>query len=190
MRRRRAYVLASLGLLVLSWGIAWAVTARRDRADLERANREIAAGQFGAARRLLARLSARRPGRAEVEFPLGYCEAAEGDLDAALSAWCACRPSRHSGRARPCFGAGLYRQPRPARGCRAAARGDRTRSRPGRRRSAVAVGPALPGAGPHRRPSPLTARGLGPRARSRRRAARPLAARGRNAFHRVDPRRS
>jgi thioredoxin-like negative regulator of GroEL len=88
MRRRwPAYVLGALGLLALSWGIAWAVAEGRDRAELERATGEIAAGQFGAARRRLARLSARRPGRDEVEFPLGYCEAAEGDLDAALAAW-------------------------------------------------------------------------------------------------------
>jgi thioredoxin-like negative regulator of GroEL len=87
MRRRRAYVLAALGVVVVSWGIAWAVAEGRDRADLERANREIAEGRFGAARRRLARLSARRPGRDEVEFPLGYCEAAAGNLDAALAAW-------------------------------------------------------------------------------------------------------
>jgi thioredoxin-like negative regulator of GroEL len=87
MQRRRAYVLAALGLLLVFWGIAWVVAEGRDRADLERANREIAQGDFGGARRRLARLSARRPGRAEVEFPLGYCAAAAGDLDAALAAW-------------------------------------------------------------------------------------------------------
>jgi tetratricopeptide (TPR) repeat protein len=87
MGRRRAYVLVALGLLVVSWWIAWAVAAGLDRAELARANREIAEGQFRAARRRLARLSARRPGRGEVEFPLGYCAAAEGNLDAALAAW-------------------------------------------------------------------------------------------------------
>jgi tetratricopeptide (TPR) repeat protein len=57
------------------------------RTSLSAARREIASGHYGVARGRLARLSAWNPGLGEVEFPLGLCEQAEGNLDAAVAAW-------------------------------------------------------------------------------------------------------
>ena len=57
------------------------------RAELARADRELASGRYALALERLERLSARWPGRAEIEYPLGACEAALGHVDAALTAW-------------------------------------------------------------------------------------------------------
>ena len=46
--------------------------------ELARADRELASGRYAPALARLERLSARWPGRAEVEYPLGVCEAALG----------------------------------------------------------------------------------------------------------------
>lgn len=55
--------------------------------QLGRAERELAGRQFASARARLANLSSHWPGRAEIEYPLGSCEAALGHVDAALAAW-------------------------------------------------------------------------------------------------------
>jgi enediyne biosynthesis protein E4 len=86
MRRRRlALGLAVAGALVPAGWLGFEV--RDFQSNLERARREVDRGQHGAARLRLARLSARRPRRAEVEYLLGICEQAEGHPEAALSAW-------------------------------------------------------------------------------------------------------
>jgi predicted Zn-dependent protease len=55
----------------------WTVEARRHRSTLELADREIAAGRFGAARQRLIGLSTRWMGPSEVDYRLGLCEVEE-----------------------------------------------------------------------------------------------------------------
>jgi enediyne biosynthesis protein E4 len=57
------------------------------RAELTRAERELASRDPAGANRRLQRLSARWPGLAEVEYLLGASEAALGHVDLALAAW-------------------------------------------------------------------------------------------------------
>jgi enediyne biosynthesis protein E4 len=71
----------------LGWGLVWGVETRWYRGELERAQADVNADRTGQARQRLARLAARWPGRGEVEYPLGVCEAALGHIDAALDAW-------------------------------------------------------------------------------------------------------
>jgi tetratricopeptide (TPR) repeat protein len=71
----------------LIWVTVWGVETWWYQAELGRAGREMASGRYAPARARLSRLSARRPGRAEVEYPLGACEAALGHVGAALDAW-------------------------------------------------------------------------------------------------------
>ena len=77
----------SVFALALGLGLFWGFTAWRYRAELSAARRDEAAGRFDEARQRLARLSARWPGRDEVEYPLGTCEAALGHVADALDAW-------------------------------------------------------------------------------------------------------
>ena len=80
-----------LGVVVLGWlGISRFAAWRYDR-ELTRAEHEIDSGDFAHARDRLAQLATRWPGLDEVQYPLGTCEAALGNVDAALSAW-ACVP--------------------------------------------------------------------------------------------------
>ena len=73
---RRA--LAAVGLLALAWGSYRAAAGWWYRAELARAQREIAAGRSGPARERLARLSASWPGEAEVHYELGRLRAGRG----------------------------------------------------------------------------------------------------------------
>jgi enediyne biosynthesis protein E4 len=81
--------LLSLTLLAaaVGFGAVEGVEAWCYRVELARADRELAAGRYEPALRRLERLSAQWPGRAEVEYPRGVCEAALGHVDAALTAW-------------------------------------------------------------------------------------------------------
>ncbi len=81
--------LLALALVVAGFGVGAVkgVEAWSYRAELTRADRELASGRYAAARGRLERLAGRWPGRAEIEYPLGVCEAALGDIDAALNAW-------------------------------------------------------------------------------------------------------
>ena len=74
--------LLGLGLIMYRAAADWWLGA-----ELARANLEVAAGRFGAARERLARLSAFRPDVAEVSYQLGVCEQASGHPDRALAAW-------------------------------------------------------------------------------------------------------
>jgi thioredoxin-like negative regulator of GroEL len=76
-----------LGGALLGWGAVKGVEAWWYRAELSRAERALASRQYDEARQRLERLSARWPGRAEVNYPLGCCEAALGRIEAALVAW-------------------------------------------------------------------------------------------------------
>lgn len=87
--RVRYLRLAGLALLALVGliGLTYAYSAWQFRADLAEAQRELAAGRMGSARARFAALAARRPGRGEVEYPLGLCEEAARKPDAAVAAW-------------------------------------------------------------------------------------------------------
>ena len=80
-----------LALSLLAAALAAAAVVGVDawwyRAELARADHEVASGRYEPALARLERLSARWPGRAEVEYPRGVCEAALGHVDAALNAW-------------------------------------------------------------------------------------------------------
>jgi len=79
----------AIGLAVAGagWLAVAGVEAWRYDAELSRAEGEMAAGRPAGARDRLARLSTRWPGRDEVEYPLGVCEAALGRVGPALAAW-------------------------------------------------------------------------------------------------------
>jgi tetratricopeptide (TPR) repeat protein len=84
---RRNLLVVGLMAALLTWPLVRVVEVWRFRVEVRRAERELNTGQFGRARAILARLSSRWPGRGEVEYPLGICEAAEGRVDDALDAW-------------------------------------------------------------------------------------------------------
>jgi tetratricopeptide (TPR) repeat protein len=79
--------LAIAGAVALFVVGARSIQNRRFRAELDEAAREIESGRLNTARNRLERLSASRPGDAEVNYRLGVCEQSAGRLDAALSAW-------------------------------------------------------------------------------------------------------
>jgi tetratricopeptide (TPR) repeat protein len=87
-RRWRTGLLAAfVGLSAFGW-FAWSVIRERQvSAELVLANGEIAKGRYAQARRRLGPLAASVPGRGEVEYLLGLCEAARGRMDAAQAAW-------------------------------------------------------------------------------------------------------
>jgi enediyne biosynthesis protein E4 len=76
-------VVAAVIVLVVGW--TWA--GRRHRSALAMADREMAEGRYGAARRRLAGLSTRWLGPEEVDYRLGLCEGSLGHDEAALEAW-------------------------------------------------------------------------------------------------------
>ncbi len=78
-----------LGLMAgaMGWGAIAMAASWRYRRELDRADREMAAGRYDAALGRLADLAARWPGHAEVEYPLGGCAASLGRVDMALAAW-------------------------------------------------------------------------------------------------------
>ena len=96
MRPRRLLGLTCL-VAAIGGGAYWAVDSWRDQAELARAESDMESarrapsgerpGYFSRARDRLARLSARRPGRDEVDYRLGTCEAALGHFGPALEAW-------------------------------------------------------------------------------------------------------
>jgi enediyne biosynthesis protein E4 len=73
--------------LLVGGGVGQLVADWRLRSGLRWAEREVAAGRFGPARRWLAAQSARGASRGEVEYLLGFCERAEGRPAAAVAAW-------------------------------------------------------------------------------------------------------
>ena len=86
MTRRR---LLSLAVLAAGLGLARPRASRRGGTERNWPAPTAKWPRAGTRRRSarLERLSARWPGRAEVEYPLGVCEAALGHVDAALAAW-------------------------------------------------------------------------------------------------------
>jgi tetratricopeptide (TPR) repeat protein len=89
MLTRRSQVLfgvvVAAGVVVV--GMVWLMGGRRHRSALDEADREIAAGRYGAARQRLLGLSTRWMGPDEVDYRLGLCEGHLGHDDAALAAW-------------------------------------------------------------------------------------------------------
>ena len=97
MRTRRPWVVFGLAAVVVTLGAAWAMEHRRHRVALELADRDMAAGRYGAACQRLAELSTRWIRIDEVNYRLGLCEEALGHDEAALEAWA--RVPVHSSRA-------------------------------------------------------------------------------------------
>jgi hypothetical protein len=88
MRGRWGWVVRGLvGAAAVAAAAAWARAAGRHRSALEQADREIAAGRYGAARRRLIGLPTRWMGPDEVDYRLGLCEGSLGHDEAALEAW-------------------------------------------------------------------------------------------------------
>ncbi len=84
-RRRRALALAA-------WVGLRARASRQFRATLDQAKQEIAAKQYGKARKRLIELAPSRYGDGEVDYQLGICEFYRGHPDRALAAWEAVPP--------------------------------------------------------------------------------------------------
>jgi tetratricopeptide (TPR) repeat protein len=90
MRPKWAYIGLSLGGLVLAGLFFFAVRtweARRFRAVLEQAKRDLAEGRYARARQELVKLAASGRADGEVAYQLGVCEQARGRTDAAQAAW-------------------------------------------------------------------------------------------------------
>ncbi len=83
----RGLFLALPVLAASGWATHRGIAAWRYASELDRAEREVAARQFEAARDRLRPLASAAPGVDEVEYPLGVCEASLGDADAAIAAW-------------------------------------------------------------------------------------------------------
>jgi tetratricopeptide (TPR) repeat protein len=76
-----------LGTIALGWCAVMGVARWWFHTELVRAERAMGSRQYAAASERLARLSARWPGQARVEFALGISEAELGRIDLALAAW-------------------------------------------------------------------------------------------------------
>jgi tetratricopeptide (TPR) repeat protein len=88
MRRRILIVLAlSVGLALATWFAAREVSARQLQSELRAAQRDFVARHLSDAKKRLATLAKRWPGRGDVEYWLGACEMAAGQNDAALATW-------------------------------------------------------------------------------------------------------
>ena len=152
-RKWPRHALAAVGLLALAWGSYRAAAGWWYRAELSRAQREVAAGRSGPARERLARLSASWPGEAEVHYELGLCERAAGRPDRRWRPGPGSRPGRPSPRRRTatatsCSGiSSTAASSRPWR----APRGGPTRRRRGCRRGGGGPRPAPPLRGAIRR---------------------------------------
>src|SRR5438552_16340734 len=85
--RKRVWVGYGLGIVAVAWGVVWAVETWRFESTLGQAKRAMASGDYRSAASRLAWLSARRSGRAEVDYLLGVCEQAAGRPESALAAW-------------------------------------------------------------------------------------------------------
>jgi tetratricopeptide (TPR) repeat protein len=79
------------------WGLFLIADDWRWRTTLDQAKRDFASARHRPARDRLAWLAARRPGQGEVEWMLGSCEEAEGNVDAALAAWARVPPDSAHG---------------------------------------------------------------------------------------------
>lgn len=88
-----------LALLVAAGFAARARAARRLRAELAAARREIDSGLFALASRRLNGLAAEWPGEAEVVYHLGRCASGRGDAAAALGFWSRITPDARWGAA-------------------------------------------------------------------------------------------
>src|SRR3954452_10141472 len=87
-RRRWRRVGIGVGLLALAWALFLRLDTWRARAELQLAQRDIAASRLDAAHRRLTGLAA-RPGALDgaADYWLGVCEALAGRPDAALRAF-------------------------------------------------------------------------------------------------------
>ena len=143
-------LLLLLGASALGWGAIRGWEAWHYHDELARAERDMASGRYAEARERLDPARPRRPGRAEVEFPSGICEASLGHVEPALEAWArvpaesVLAPGRRSSvragpRARRLAGGGG--EPRPDRG---RARRDRRGGRPARPATRPVLGAGVP----------------------------------------------
>ncbi|MGO9922583.1 MAG: FG-GAP-like repeat-containing protein [Isosphaeraceae bacterium] len=98
---RSIIALFLLGIIVAAGGAGYHHYARwRAESALAQARRDVAAGLFGPARDRLLALPASAPGRDEVDYLIGVCEAAQGDSVAAIGTWGRIPPrSRYAARA-------------------------------------------------------------------------------------------
>ncbi len=80
-------VLGAMAMGLAAWGVTRVLAAREFRSTLNQVKREIAAGQYGAARARLIWLSPSRDGSGEVDYQLGICELNRGRFDEARAAW-------------------------------------------------------------------------------------------------------
>ena len=80
-------VFAVMIIMAVAGGTYWGGRAWWYHVELGRAERDVAAGRFASARERLVRLATAWPGRDEVEYPLGVCEAELGHIGPALDAW-------------------------------------------------------------------------------------------------------
>src|SRR6202453_3327167 len=71
----------------MAWGGVRTLAARRFRSELELAQREIAARQYGRAHKRLTELGRRQDDGGEVDYQLGICELYRGHADLANAAW-------------------------------------------------------------------------------------------------------
>ena len=87
--RRRVWILAiGLAAALAAWFAVKAVETWQFHTELRRAQRDLSARRFGAARVRLARLAQRWPGQGEVEYSLGDLRVmARGHAEAAMAAW-------------------------------------------------------------------------------------------------------
>ncbi len=87
MRRRLLMAVIALGLATGAWFAVQAYAARQFRGELLLARQELQKRQVDKARARLARLAGSWPGRGDVEYWLGTCEALAHNESAALEAW-------------------------------------------------------------------------------------------------------
>jgi enediyne biosynthesis protein E4 len=89
----RGLVVVCLTLGALGWGALAIAASWWYQRELDRADREVAAGHFGPAYERLERLAERWPRLPEVEYALGGCAASLGRIDMALAAWARVPPN-------------------------------------------------------------------------------------------------
>ena len=99
MRGRWPWIvgLGMLPLLASAWGGYRAIDSWRYREGMRMAQAKIAAGSPALARRVLAEVVGRWPGRGEAEYLLGACEFALGRAGAADAAWARVPPESSFG---------------------------------------------------------------------------------------------
>ena len=88
--RKRLWLASFLilgAIAVTAWGGFRAIAARQFRATLDQVKQEIAAKQYGRARKRLTELESSRDSSGEVDYQLGICEYYRGHPDLARAAW-------------------------------------------------------------------------------------------------------